>query len=134
LTVEVANPDALVSITSLRENFRVQIRKDAKFKSLLIRAGEQTVLEFEPGFTAPPGTIRIVGNMINQPALEALSTSIRAYSAAAVEDRRARIDAYFDDSDDSPPTWLIRVDPATLAESLVRRMPPAHGSTRLVAY
>lgn len=134
LTVKVENPDALLSITTLKENLRIQIQKQAKFKSLLIYAGRQTVLEIEAGFTAPAGTIRIIGSNIDQPALEALSPSIRAYSAAAVEGRRARVDAYYDDSDDSPPTWLIRVDPATLAATLVRRMDPVHGSSLLVAY
>lgn len=134
LTVNVENPDALLSITTLDENFRIQIPKAAKFKSLMIYAGEQTVLEIEAGFTAPPGTIRILGSNIDHAALEALSTSIRAYSAEAVSDRRAPIDAYYDESDDSPPTWLIRVDPATLAASLVRRMHPVHGSSLLVAY
>jgi hypothetical protein len=133
LTLNVTNPDALVSITSLRETFQIQIPKEAKFKSLLIYAGEQTVLELEAGFTAPPGTIRILGKG-DQAALEAQSASIRAYSATAVEARRAPIDAYFDESDDSPPTWLIRVDPITLAASLVRRMPPVHGSSLLAAY
>lgn len=121
LSVDVHNPDALLSVTSLNESFQVHVPADASFKSLLIYTGGTVALDIEQGFQGEPGTIRIIAD-ISQDALEALSPAVRTYSGAAVDSRRAPLDAYFDEMDHSPPAWLVRVDPDTLAATPLLRL------------
>ena len=123
----------MLSITTLEENFRIQVAADAKFKNLLIYAGPETTIEFAPGFEAPRSTIVMIGKSLPQDSLEAQSPALRTYTTRAIADRRAPIDAYYDDSDDDPPLWLVRVDPVSMAATLVQRMPkPTNGSALAV--
>ncbi|AUX42261.1 uncharacterized protein SOCE26_036910 [Sorangium cellulosum] len=121
LSVDVRNPDAVLSVTSLNESFEVHVPADASFKSLLIYTRGTIALDIEQGFQAEPGTIRIIAD-VSQGALEALSPAVRTYSGEAVQSRRAPLDAYFDGMDNSPPAWLVRVDPDTLAATPLLRL------------
>jgi hypothetical protein len=120
--VMVKNPDAVVSLTAFTTTLRIQIAADAQFKTLFVYGGGAHTLEIAPGFQGAPGSIVMVGGKLQYDALEALSPAVRAYTDQAARDRRAAPRAYFDDGDDFPPLWLVRVDPTTQAASLVQRL------------